>query len=191
MEKLNKPCVKCGSTDRMNDGRCHPCIKAGNRAAYHAHKEERNAKRREYYLAHYDHERERIARHAREHIVESNAAKTSWAKANPEKVKAAQAIWDNAHPEKKRAYARNRQAQKKTGGSFTADDIKAIMKRQKKRCVVCHVNISQAYHIDHMMPLKLGGSNYPSNLQLLCPHCNKTKGAKHPIDFMQSRGFLI
>jgi 5-methylcytosine-specific restriction endonuclease McrA len=30
------------------------------------------------------------------------------------------------------------------------------------------------------MPLKLGGSNWPENLQLLCRTCNLRKNAKHP-----------
>ena len=30
-----------------------------------------------------------------------------------------------------------------------------------------------------------------ANLQLLCPTCNTKKSAKHPIDFMQSRGLLL
>ena len=40
-------------------------------------------------------------------------------------------------------------------------------------------------------PLALGGSNDKANLQLLCPTCNAKKSAKHPIDFMQSRGLLL
>lgn len=36
-----------------------------------------------------------------------------------------------------------------------------------------------------------GGANDKSNIQLLCPHCNLSKGAKHPVDFMQERGMLL
>lgn len=35
-------------------------------------------------------------------------------------------------------------------------------------------------HIDHVMPLRLGGSNYIENIQLLCRPCNLSKGSKHP-----------
>ena len=41
------------------------------------------------------------------------------------------------------------------------------------------------------MPLARGGKHEASNLQLLCPPCNMSKNAKHPIDFMQQRGFLL
>lgn len=40
------------------------------------------------------------------------------------------------------------------------------------------------------MPIARGGSNTDDNVQLLCPACNLKKSAKHPVDFMQERGFL-
>jgi 5-methylcytosine-specific restriction endonuclease McrA len=45
--------------------------------------------------------------------------------------------------------------------------------------------------MDHIIPLALGGTNTDDNIQLLRAKCNKQKGAKHPIDFMQQRGFLL
>jgi hypothetical protein len=41
------------------------------------------------------------------------------------------------------------------------------------------------------MPLALGGSNTDDNMQLLRAICNYHKYTKHPIDFMQSKGFLL
>lgn len=36
-----------------------------------------------------------------------------------------------------------------------------------------------------------GGTNTDDNIQLLNAKCNVSKGAKHPIEFMQKQGFLL
>lgn len=45
--------------------------------------------------------------------------------------------------------------------------------------------------MDHIVPLALGGSNTDGNIQLLRATCNQQKHAKHPVVFMQERGFLL
>lgn len=67
-------------------------------------------------------------------------------------------------------------------GSHTKDDILAIFKRQGGRCRYCSLTLDK-YHVDHIMPLALGGSNGPENLQILCGPCNLWKGSKHPEEF--------
>lgn len=62
---------------------------------------------------------------------------------------------------------------------------------QKWKCAICSRSVKASYHIDHVMPLALGGKHEPANLQLLCPSCNVRKSAKHPVDFMRERGFLL
>jgi 5-methylcytosine-specific restriction endonuclease McrA len=47
----------------------------------------------------------------------------------------------------------------------------------------------QSYHIDHMIPLSRGGSNWPSNLQLLCPRCNLSKHAMTDEEWRASSRF--
>lgn len=120
----------------------------------------------------------------------------AWNAANPELHRAKVAAWKAANPEMARAngraYASRRKARlRKVGGSFSAKDIADLMKRQRGKCVVCTADIQQRYQIDHVVPLKLGGTNSKENLQLLCPTCNNLKGAKHPAVFMQERGFLL
>ena len=119
-------------------------------------------------------------------------ARGKWAKNNPERVKVLAREWRKENPEMGKASKHKRRARKlAVGGSFTAAEIKKILKQQKGKCIVCKVGITKAYHIDHIMPLMLEGSNNISNIQLLCQHCNLSKGAKHPIDFMQENGFLL
>ncbi len=61
---------------------------------------------------------------------------------------------------------------------------------QKGKCACCRLPLGDNYHLDHIMPLALGGANEDWNIQLLRQRCNNQKHAKHPIDFMQSRGLL-
>lgn len=60
----------------------------------------------------------------------------------------------------------------------------AVFHRDKGRCQGCQVDLSGVLllegriHIDHIMPLAKGGSNDPTNLQVLCRKCNLKKGQK-------------
>jgi 5-methylcytosine-specific restriction endonuclease McrA len=101
--------------------------------------------------------------------------------------------WQKENPEKVRANQSTRRARKiLVGGKHTGEDIKRLMLMQKGKCACCRSKIKgKKYDADHHMPLKLGGSNDASNIQLLCPSCNRSKNSRHPVDFMRSRGFLI
>lgn len=41
------------------------------------------------------------------------------------------------------------------------------------------------YHIDHYMPLALGGDNTPENIVISCIPCNRKKGDDHPEEFQK------
>ena len=87
-------------------------------------------------------------------------------------------------PERYAAYARNRRSKKKgNGGTHTAADVQAQYDYQGGRCFYCGVEVGEKYHVDHFMPLVLGGSNSPENLVIACPACNMAKSARHPIAF--------
>jgi len=60
----------------------------------------------------------------------------------------------------------------------------AVFYRDRGRCQECWKDLTgllssiKEAHIDHIIPLKQSGSNDPTNFQLLCKHCNLTKGGK-------------
>lgn len=114
-------------------------------------------------------------------------------KDNREKIIARSILWKASHPESARAHKQNRRAkQRASGGRLSTGLARRLLVLQKSRCACCKEKIDQrGYHLDHIMPLALDGENVDSNIQLLCPPCNRNKHAKHPVDFMQSRGFLI
>ena len=61
---------------------------------------------------------------------------------------------------------------------------------QKGKCACCKTKLDK-YHVDHIVPVSKGGPHEFTNLQLLCPTCNLNKHAKDPVDFMQTKGYLL
>ena len=49
--------------------------------------------------------------------------------------------------------------------------------QQEGRCNGCKTEFPfRVFEVDHVIPRSRGGTDHISNLQLLCTHCNKTKG---------------
>lgn len=102
---------------------------------------------------------------------------------NPEKYAACKKAWAAANPESLRLKGHRRRV-KAAGGKLSKGLISALFALQKGRCACCGADLSQTgYHVDHIMPLALGGSNTDDNVQLLTPACNLRKGAMHPDDY--------
>lgn len=98
--------------------------------------------------------------------------------------------WRVENPEIKKNADRNRKASiKNAEGTHTAQDVKAIYDAQNGECVYCGVDLTDGYHVDHIMPLVLGGPNWPDNLQCLCQTCNLRKGGKHPDEWHKEIGY--
>ena len=133
--------------------------------------------------------------------------KLDWQSSNPEKVKANTAKWRASNPERYlslvaasreanrgafRAYEQNRRAKiRAIGGKLSAGLAKKLYELQRGKCPCCAQPLGNNYHLDHKMPLGLGGAHCDENMQLLRQQCNNEKHVKHPVDFMQSRGFLL
>lgn len=94
------------------------------------------------------------------------------------------------NPAKYRAIQQNQRSRRRNG-RLSHNIVERLMKLQRGRCTVCGKPLQDDYHIDHIMPLALGGENADGNVQLLHPTCNLRKTSKHPVEFMQSLGFLL
>ena len=104
--------------------------------------------------------------------------------ANKEKLNAYNSAYYKGRPDRSRAKENNRRARLlSASGTHTAEDIRGIGEAQGWKCVYCRADIKTKNHLDHILPLKLGGGNGKDNLQLLCKPCNLRKGAKHPSAF--------
>lgn len=86
--------------------------------------------------------------------------------------------WRAANPDKVRGWWKARRALKhKAGGTYTEQDLFVIFVAQHGLCV-CGASLLDSTTEDHIVPLKRGGTNWPSNIQLLCQPCNDSKGKK-------------
>lgn len=113
--------------------------------------------------------------------AQNHATYRRWFEKNPDHVRKIKVI--NEH--KRRAKIA------KSEGSFTREDIDEIRKLQKGKCAYCKKKLGKKERVDHIKAVGKGGSNYPSNLQLLCEHCNVSKKDRDPIDHMQKMGMLL
>jgi 5-methylcytosine-specific restriction endonuclease McrA len=162
-----KTCRNCGTLFETRD--CKVCARA-SAAKW------RDANRRKRPSA--ENERNRSARRYAE---------------NPEKFKGYTAKYRSTHPNVNRICCHNRRSKKfGNGGVLSKGLSEKLLKLQKGKCACgCKQSLGDDYHLDHIMPIALGGENEDWNIQLLRQVCNNQKHAKHPIEFMQIRGFLI
>jgi len=114
-------------------------------------------------------------------------------RANPERAKRSAAAYRRANPEKLRVFGADRRAREKaSGGKLSRDIVRRLMWLQCGMCPACGADLREVgHHIDHIVPLKAGGAHEDANVQLLCPPCNLSKQARDPVEFMQSKGFLL
>ena len=122
-------------------------------------------------------EKRRRPRRIRMSVEDRRDSKRKWKRENPESVKVSR--------------HRNRSKRANAKGRHTKMELADLYVLQKGSCAICGCCLSSGYEVDHINPIALGGSNDIKNIQLLCRACNRAKSAKHPIQFMQQRGFLL
>lgn len=167
-------------------------IVGASREYYHANPEKVAEYQRKYREAN----REKVIGREREYR-EANREKVAeyareWQKANREKLAEHQRKWREANPEKAKAKKHNRRAKiKGNGGTLSPDIIQTLMVLQKGKCACCSKSLKDGHHLDHIMPIALGGKNTDDNVQLLTPKCNLRKSDKHPDDWARLNGRLL
>ncbi len=155
---------------------------------------------KKYNDAHYLANKEAKLRKSKDWYAENSDRKTetqsAWRQENKEKDRASHRQWRLDNVDATVAMMANRRARKaEAGGTYNANDVQNLLRLQKGKCAACCVKLILAgkgrFHVDHIMPIALGGSNWPHNLQLLCPTCNFKKHAKDPFDWAKQNGRLL
>jgi len=188
----NGTCVICAQahTARRRAAKLDE-IRAQQRAAYPLRREKNIERCRARYHAHKEQEAIRAAAYRAANRTELLESKRAYYRANVEATKAKIREWHARNPDAAREYSAARRARKVNAeGRYTKKDVQRIHALQRGKCAVCRCELNR-YHVDHIVPLAAGGSNWPNNLQILCPPCNFSKSARNPVDFMQSRGMLL
>lgn len=102
-------------------------------------------------------------------------------RANKTRIAALNREWLRAHPEH-RAVVNSKQRARKAGarGSFTRNEWLHLKALYNHSCPCCgRAQPEIRLEVDHIIPLSKGGSNHISNIQPLCPNCNRAKGVKY------------
>jgi 5-methylcytosine-specific restriction endonuclease McrA len=136
--------------------------------------------------------KDRSSKWAKENPDKRRATKTEWRRKNPESAIKRTNRWRENNPDRVIINNQNRRARKKESNGILSHGLaEKLFKLQKGKCPCCLHALGSDYHMDHIVPLSLGGSNTDDNIQLLRAVCNMRKHTDHPIDFMRKSGFLL
>ena len=109
---------------------------------------------------------------------------------NPERLKESGARWRANNPDKVRMKNHKRREHREiTQGRNKDVNISFLFKRNLGFCPYCSSELFSGYHLDHIIPVSLGGGNDMDNLQCICARCNLRKGAKHPDEWHEEIGW--
>lgn len=127
------------------------------------------------------------------YVAYNKTNSSAWYSENKARARLNAATFREKNREKVRVYTQNRRAKVRADGAKLSPGLAVrLLGLQKWRCACCRKPLGGGrYHLDHVTPIALGGRNHDRNVQVLCVSCNCSKGAKDPISFMQSRGFLL
>lgn len=192
----SKKCNRCGENKELAlfpknaaspDGYYSLC-KACRAVASAARREKPDVKAREkerLAKQYQDNKEELLKRRAiryRENIERYKETYRAWRENNLERHREMCRTWARNNPEAMRAIVARRRAMLLSAeGRYTKHDIQQLKDQQKSICPSCGVDLRvSGFHVDHIHPLSKGGTNWPDNLQLLCPTCNRKKGSKLP-----------
>jgi len=198
-----KRCSRCGEEKPLScfsshhttrDGLrpdCKPCKinksnewRAKNRDKVAASTKRSKQKKPEVFL-------ERQRQHFAKNKEKIYATSSKWRDTNREKVREKVRKWQHENREQYNLIMRTVNARRRSAGNVSTVDVRELMVSQRGLCVYCHVSIKDKYHVDHILPVSLGGKSDKENIQLLCPPCNQQKKDRHPVEFAKLKGLLL
>ncbi len=170
-----KTCTKCGTTKPLNDyynnkggrygkeSRCKQCKSDYASVRYKANPEPQRTQARAWAEANRERSRANALNRSRSNREQHRIYSRAWRVANPNKAKS-------------QDYVRR------------ARFAHTVPQRWKRTtcpdhlCYWCGTTLTpNTTHIDHIMPISLGGQDTPDNTANTCANCNLTKNNTHPL----------
>lgn len=154
---------------------CKPCWLIRSEASRQRHLEARRAQSRESAKRyHAEHRAERKEYQASWYAANGTAYHQQWKDEHREQVRAAVRKYRAAHVDEQQVKGNNRRAKRDGAvGEITLQEWLALRTRYQNRCAACGQQAK--LEIDHIIPLKVGGDNFITNIQPLCHACNTRK----------------
>ena len=127
------------------------------------------------------------------HKANPGKAKESWRRwveKDPKKAKelsrkqSKRYYWGNRN--KSRSIIHNTRAKRENSPGKWLESLIDEMGQHCKWTCHCGSDISDDFTIDHIVPISKGGTNYPDNIQLLCPFCNRSKKNKPQDEYLRT-----
>ena len=188
-------CVNGHFAERMTKGKqCLGCHREGAARRRATDPAKDAAIKAESYKRHRDEVIAKVEAYAAANREKVRKCRKAYRERNKEAIAERMKAWAKANPDKRRVGERRRRAQEAGAeGSHTLAEVKVLEVKQGGKCAApgCQHRLADGYHVDHVVPLARGGSDYISNIALLCPFHNLSKHARDPIEWAQSLGQLL
>jgi len=83
-------------------------------------------------------------------------------------------------------------SRRRRGGGISKAIVQMLMEMTGGGCAYCFMSVRGIqYHVEHITPLSVGGTNAIGNLTISCPDCNKCAGSKVFSSLEAKRNYII
>lgn len=185
-------CVECVSEKAAAKRRANPGARKAEAAQwYSANRDQITAKRRAAYAENSEATIARVSSYRA--LPDFKERLAAYRLRNRDAILAYYRSYARGNVAARRINEQNRAARMRaTGGVLSPGLAGKLLKLQRGCCANCTRELAKVgYHLDHKVPISLGGVHDDSNIELLCPDCNLRKHAKDPIEWAREQGRLI
>ena len=166
---------------------CKACIAIKSKQYNDTHKEECKARLQKWRDANRDYVHERDKKYRQSRPEEERAKERRYRESHPEKIREKNKRYREANPDYFKTKCMERKAilKARSDGTVTKEKLDTLYDAQHGLCAYCKCNLKiSGVCIDHTVPISRGGLHTITNIKLVCPTCNLSKGTKLEDEWM-------